>query len=309
MSTEESLAPEWLLSAQIGLCSCTPSGRRSKQGFLNKTVAGLSGVVRRALQADDLAHTDGLLQRLDPRTKIVTLLGVLVVSAFVRHTPVLLAMWVLTLLVAMASAIPGRSFAARVWLTVPLFTGIVVLPATLNLVTAGEIVIPLRTWFGHPVGITRQGLGAATLIVSRVAVSMSLVMLLTMTTAWNRVLAALRSLRLPRVFVLVIGMTYRYVFHLLDTVDEMYVARRARTVTTDRNPDLGREVVAATAGSLFGKSYALADEVHQAMTARGWTGNARTLRTERMSWRDAAWVAVCVSIGLAVVVADRALGR
>ena len=42
--------------------------------------------------------------------------------------------------------------------------------------------------------MTSQGLTSAGLIVTRVAVSISLVVLLTLTTPWNRLLAALRAL-------------------------------------------------------------------------------------------------------------------
>ena len=48
-------------------------------------------------------------------------------------------------------------FVKRVWLFIPIFTGIVVLPATFNFVTPGTIVVPFGTWFGHPVGMTARG--------------------------------------------------------------------------------------------------------------------------------------------------------
>jgi energy-coupling factor transporter transmembrane protein EcfT len=83
----------------------------------------------------------------------------------------------------------------------------VVLPATVSIITPGRVVVPLgHWWLGHPIGITRQGLEGAGLIVTRVAVSISLVVLLTLTTLWNRLLAALRALWVPRMFVLVLAM-------------------------------------------------------------------------------------------------------
>jgi cobalt/nickel transport system permease protein len=142
-----------------------------------------------------------------------------------------------------------------------------------------------------------------------VAVSVSLVVLLTLTTSWTRLLASLRSLLVPRLFILVLGMTYRYVFHLLDAVDEMHVARKARTVSSTANNAVGRRFVAASAGALFGKSHALAEEVHQAMTARGWNGDARTLNTLRLVARDAAFLATCVMACSITLVVDRGLGN
>src|SRR5262249_31138922 len=145
----------------------------------------------------------------------LTLIGLLVATAFLRSVPALLAMYAITLALATLSRLPLRFFLKRVWLFIPIFTGIVVLPATLNLITEGTIVIPLGTWFGHEVGITSEGLHAAAIIVIRVATSISLVVLLTLTTPWNRLMAALRALFVPKMLILVLGMAYRYLFHLL----------------------------------------------------------------------------------------------
>ena len=244
----------------------------------------------------------------DRYSTLVVLFGLLIVAAFVRHIPVLLGLYVLTLALASMSAMPLGFFVKRVWLFVPIFTGIVVLPATLNLITPGTIVVPLGTWFGHEVGLTSEGLHGAAIIIVRVAVSISLVVLLTLTTPWTRLLAALRALFVPKMFVLVLGMAYRYLFHLLGSVTDMYTARTSRTVDPDVGVASGRRFVAASAGALFGKAHALSDEVYLAMLARGYDGNARTLKAFRIRTLDVVWVAGCVLLGVAILGLDRALG-
>ncbi len=168
------------------------------------------------------------------------------------------------------------------WLFVPIFTGIVVLPATLNIITPGTIVVPLGNWWfgqpdrGHQPGPRRP----PALIVTRVAVSISLVVLLTLTTPWPKLMAALRALFVPRMFIQVIGMAYRYIFYLLGSVDDMYTARKSRMVGADTDVSVReRAFVAATAGALFGKAHALSEEVHLAMVSRGYTGNARSIES------------------------------
>jgi cobalt ECF transporter T component CbiQ len=301
-------APDWLLRDEVGLCPCGCIGRRSRRGFVEKTITGGADVVRQALFSDDIASRRGLLQVIEPRVKLLTMLALLLAAAFVRHAPVLVALYGVTLVLAAGSQLRLSFFVRRVWLFVPLFTGLVVAPATLNLVTHGQIVVPLGTWFGHPVGLTRQGLDAAALIVSRVAVSISLVVLLTLTTPWNRLLASLRALFVPRVFVQVLGMTYRYLFHLVNGIGEMYTARTARTVRRDRDVVKGRAFVAATGGALFGKAHALSEEVHLAMVARGYTGSTRVLRPLRPRAVDAIWAAACLAAIIAVVGVDRVFG-
>jgi len=307
--TTTATAPTWLLEREVGLCPCGCIGKRRKGSFVEKTIGGAARLMQQAMFSEDMAAKRGLLQRIEPRVKLLTLLGLLVSASLVRHIPVLLVLYAATLLLAAASGLSLSFFIKRVWLFIPVFTGIVVLPATFSFVTPGHIVVPFGTWFGHRVGMTGQGLTAAGLIVTRVAVSISLVVLLTLTTPWNRLLAALRALALPRMFVLVLAMAYRYVFHLLNSVSEMYTARKARTVGTETDVASGRRFVAASAGALFGKSHALSEEVHMAMLARGYTGNVRTIAPARIAVRDGLWTLVCLAAAFATVGGDRALGR
>ena len=108
----------------------------------------------------------------------------------------------------------------------------------------------------------------------------------------------LRALFVPSVFVLVLAMTYRYLFHLLNGVTDMYTARQARTVTRDTDVTKGRGFVAATGGALFGKAHALSEEVHQAMVSRGYTGSHRTLQHARVRAVDALWILACAGCAI-----------
>jgi cobalt/nickel transport system permease protein len=299
------LAPDWLVRPDPALCPCGCLGRRRKTSFVAKTLDGTSKLVRQAMFADDVAASRGLLQRVDPRVKLVTFVGLLVTAAFVRSIPALAALYLVTLVLAALSGLSVGFFVKRVWLFVPLFTGIVVLPATLNVVTSGHIVVRLGTWFGHELGVTSEGLHAAGLIVLRVATSISIVVLLTLTTPWHQVLAALRSLFVPKMFVLVLAMAYRYVFHLLTAVTDMYTARRSRTAGSDRDAVPGRRFVAASAGALFGKAHTVSEEVYLAMVSRGYTGEVRTLRRARLGVVDAAWIVVTVMLALSLLGLDR----
>jgi cobalt/nickel transport system permease protein len=308
--TAATTTPQWLIESQVGLCPCGCIGTRSKTGFVEKTIGGAAGVMRQAMFSEDVASQRGLLQRVEPRIKLASLLLLLIAAALVRHLPVLLGLYSVTLVLAALSKLSLGFFIKRVWLFIPIFTGIVVLPATLNIITKGRVVVPLGYWwFGHRIGMTSQGLNSAGLIITRVAVSISLVVLLTLTTPWSKLLAALRALAVPRMFVLVLGMCYRYIFHLLNAVTDMYTARRARMVGRDADVASGRAFVAATAGALFGKSHALSEEVHLAMVSRGYNGNIRTLAGARIRTADVVWGLSCLATAVAVYGGDRALGR
>lgn len=301
--------PDWLVRGEVAMCPCGCIGRRKKGSFIEKTLGGGAELMRRVMFSEDMAGQPGLLQRLDPRAKIVALMVLLVTAALLHNIGSLIGMYLLALVVAASSRLPLGFFIKRVWLFIPIFTLIVVLPATLSIITPGKVLVELWTWHGQPEGLTEQGLTSAALVVSRVAVSISLVVLLTLTTPWIKLLSGLRALGVPRIFVLIIGMCYRYIFLLLGSVTDMYESRKSRTVGAVQHDKSARDFATASVGALFGKAAHLSEEVHQAMVARGYRGDARTLQGSRLGSIDVAFglaVLLCVA---AVLGGDRLLGR
>ena len=281
--------------------------RRTPGGFLSSTLVGAAALLRHTVFSAEIAARPGLAQGVDARVKLGTTVGLLITVGLVRSLPVLLACYAATVILATSSNVPFRAFISRVWLFVPIFTGIIVLPATLSFVTPGTIILPLGHWDGALVGVTAQGLYGAGLIVARVATSVSLVLLLTLTTPWAQLLAALHSLGVPAVFVLTIGLTYRYIFLLLDGVQEMYTARQARPHSAKGRA--GRQLATATMGVLFGKTYLLSTEVHQAMVARGFAGRALILDQPRLRTLDLSWGGLALLASAVILIVDNLLGN
>jgi energy-coupling factor transporter transmembrane protein EcfT len=163
--------------------------------------------------------------------------------------------------------------------------------------------MPLVVLLHHPyVAITDTGMAAFALLTMRVSVTVSLAVLLTMSTPWHRLLAAMRSLKAPSIFVALMAMTYRYITVLMQIADDMFTARKSRTVGRVLD-DEARRFVGSGIGVLFSKTLALTDEVISAMTARGYTGEIKVLSQSIWNRRDKMWVtgafviAVALSIG------------
>ena len=77
-------------------------------------------------------------------------------------------------------------------------------------------------------GVSAAGVWGAVVFVVRVGVSVSLAVLLVLTTPWADLLKSLHALKVPHVFVLVLSMTYRYIFLFLHTLNGMFEARKSR---------------------------------------------------------------------------------
>ena len=95
-------------------------------------------------------------------------------------------------------------------------------------------------------------------------------------------------MRVPAVLVIILGMTYRYIFLLLRLASDFFEARRSRMIRPLSPPDQ-RRMAGAAAGVLLHKSLQLSDDVYSAMLSRGFRGEAYTIHAFQMQSRD--WLA------------------
>ena len=84
------------------------------------------------------------------------------------------------------------------------------------------------------------------------------------------------------VFVVILGMTCRYILLMLETAHEMFESRKSRTVGAASRADQRRMAV-SSAGVLLGKTFQLSGEVYLAMQARGFRGEVYLLDDFRMT--------------------------
>jgi cobalt/nickel transport system permease protein len=291
------MIPDWL--AQDSSSVPHPaSPYASRAGFVERTIDNAAKYLRDAIISETIAKRYGLLQSLDPRVKVITILTIIVSVSIMRSPLTIWGIYCFTLLLAVASSVSLIFFIKRVWLFIPLFSAFVVIPALFNVVTPGE---PIWTVFhlarSHEIGpyyipetitITRQGMLTAVTFIGRVSASVSLAVLLTLTTLWSDLLQALRVLRVPRIFVLILGMTYRYIILLVHTVYDIHVARKSRTLHYG-STGTEQRWVASRMGYLFKKTYTMSYDVHNAMLSRGFSGDVRSITVFMTRSCDYAW--------------------
>jgi len=307
--------PSWLLASSGGAGGPAQPARprRSRRLFADRLLATLAAWVERAMVADELARRRGLLQRLDPRVKLVSLLALIVAAALATRVAVLAALLLAALALVPASRLSLRQFAARAWLFVPLFTAIIMLPAVFSAVTPGRPVVTLWSHAALPwplpssLAVTSSGVLVFGRLVLRVTVVVSFAVLLTLTTPWPELLKALRAVAVPRGFVFVLAVAYRYVFTLVRLVQDMAVARTSRLVGPVTAGE-DRRFLAAAVAAVFGKSQAASEEVYLAMVSRGYRGEPRTLSSWRVGRLDVVWSAAVAAALAALLWSTLAAG-
>jgi cobalt/nickel transport system permease protein len=255
------------------------------KNFGEKTILDIQAIFCDLFYSEEITHKKGLLQLLDPRVKMFSFLGLIIIANLLRTIPRLTMIIGYILLLAVCSQIPIIRYLRRVLTMSVLFTGIVVLPSLFNLVTPGEPLWQISKYLY----ITKQGSYGASLLVLRSFTSISLIYLLTSTTKWAELLKSLKAIKIPVTFVATLEMAHRYIFLGLEMASNLFMARKSRSLGKG-TVGAGRLFVANTMGNLLIRTTVMGDDVYQAMISRGYTGEVKTMSRFQVGIADYLWL-------------------
>lgn len=216
--------------------------------------------------AADHAHLhvpgDTLVHRLPPHIKLV---GLVVFVTAVALTPrqavgAFAADAAVLLLTLVAARLPPRLVLVRLTVIVPFLVFAVLVP----LIAGGEQVDVLG------MSLSRDGLWAAWNVTAKAVLGATASIVLAATTPVPDVIRGLNRLRVPAVLVGIVAFMFRYLDLLVDQTRRMRHAMVARGHDPRWLWQIGP--IAASAGTLFVRSYERGERVHHAMLARGYTG-------------------------------------
>lgn len=265
------------------------------RGFIERSLEALVRALGHAIESEEIAKSDGLLQHLDPRVKLVGFFSLILASVLSRSLVIISAIFAFAILMAMCSRVPLLTLVKRVWLPILIFTTIIGAPALF--MTPGQVI------YRFPIlnlGITAQGARSTLFLLARTETAATLSLLLVLCTYWTHLLKALRALRVPAVVVVVLGMTHRYIFLLLETARETFESRRSRIINSLRGSE-SRQLAVNTAAVLMDRSLQVADDVYMAMQSRGYDGEVRVMPEFRMKRKDYAVLAFLLSLSAIAV--------
>jgi cobalt/nickel transport system permease protein len=236
------------------------------------------------------------LHRARPQCKLAaTFLFVLAVVATPREAFWAYGVYALTLgVLARVAGLPLATLARRLAIELPFLLFAVFLP----LVGQGERVEVL----GVPLSV--EGLWAAWNIVVKGTLGVAASVILAATTPVPELLRGLERLCLPAAFTTIAGFMVRYGDVITDEVRRMRIARVSRG--HDPRWIWQARAMAATAGTLFIRSYERGERVYLAMVSRGYAGSMPVL--EDLAATRAQWLAALALPAAAALVAVTAWG-
>lgn len=300
------ILPTWMtsLNPQSGKTSC----KRRSMGFLHKTLYEIKTTLASDLQTEQLAAQPGLLQRIDPRVKLIGLIILVIAAGLTRSMAALVFLAILSAGLMYTSKLPAWTLQRRIWGIIPVISLLAAAPGMLSIFNPGVPILVLcadpegvrigSLHLAGPIYISRQGVVAAFFLFLRSGLSLSLGTLLVLTTPIAQLLRSIRVLRVPTLMVMVMEMSYRYLILLLTISLEMFEARKMRTVGS-LSGSTQRSMVGSSVAALFERSISLSEEVFQAMTARGYTGEAVSI--EPLAFRRLDITAFTIIIFLAII--------
>lgn len=245
---------------------------------------------------DRYYHAESPLHRLDPRVKVVLAVAFILSNALLPDGAwaAFGLAWILILLANHFSSL-GVDFSFR--------RSFIALPFALAAVSAifmpaGQ---PLAEWTLGPIQLipTDAGVLRFASIMLRAWLSVQAGILLVSVTQFPDMIHAFEHLRVPAILTTIVAFLYRYLFVLTDEVLRLLRARDARSAAlpglkSGRNVFWRAKIAGNMAGQLFLRSYERSDRIYNAMLARGYQGQLRTLRAHILARRD--WLILFIVI-------------
>ena len=216
---------------------------------------------------------NSLVHRLDPRTKILGVLGYVVILFLIRDFAGYGMMAVITVLTAAVARLPLKMLVRG--LRPVLF--IIVLTVTLNAVmTPGELL-----WSVGPFGVTREGLFQAAIMACRLLLLIITTSMLTLTTApidltdgLEYLMGPFRRIGVPaHELAMVMTIALRFFPTLLDEAERIMKAQMARGADFQSGGFIQRaKNMVPLLVPLFVRAFRRADDLALAMEARCYRG-------------------------------------
>lgn len=241
-----------------------------------------------------------LIHQLDARVKFVLALAFILTAALIPPGawPAYVLLFTLILAAEILSELGVGYVMRRAALALPFV--LAALPVLFTL--PGEPLLRFRL-LGLDLALTAAGLERFLGIALKSWLSVQAAILLTASTPFPELLAAMRAVRIPSLLVAIFGLMWRYLFVLVDEALRLMRARAARSGHSER-PDLkaggslawrGR-VAGGMAGSLFLRAFDRSDRIYQAMTARGYDGGVCFLPVPGLTPRSWLVLGLCLAL-------------
>ncbi len=284
--------------------------RRSSLTFLDKTILNSANAVKSIYLQGENGAKNGLIQKINPRVKFISLIYMAIVISLVNTvaSQILIALFIFIGYVVARLRI--LEVFKKIFFLAFIFGFLVVLPASLNVITPGKIIFNLISFtkpshfliynIPEKIGFTKNGIEVVTLIFFRVLNSVSFAFLIIYTTPFPSFIKSFKIIRVPDTFLMIITLAYKFIFILSRTIEETYFALKSRLSGNIRMSAL-RKLVNGRIFFIFKKSAMIYENTYFAMVSRGYTGRIILHSKNRFVVRDFIALGIIITFGIVVI--------
>jgi cobalt/nickel transport system permease protein len=267
--------------------------------FIGRSLMSALSFLKDSVFAEEYSLRKGFLQGIDPRLKISSFALLFIAAILLKKIELLILLYCLCLLLVVLSKISLGYFIKRTWIFIPLFSLFIAVPAIFSIFSPGEAIVTLKLIFFQLI-ITREGVRVALLFVLRVLVSVSYAVVLSLTTRHTALLRVLRIFGIPQVFIMTLGMCYRYIYLFVQIIENTYLSIKSRVGRVPCHKK-GQIIVTWNMAYLWQKSYGLSQQVYGAMLSRGYRGEPAISDDFKAKLKDWAWLSFAVVFFVAIL--------
>jgi energy-coupling factor transporter transmembrane protein EcfT len=278
-----------------------------KMSFIEKGMNQFAGVIKSGYIQWDTVSMDGYFQRIDARIKILFLIFYVVIVSLKKEIIPEIYLGSFVFALVLLSRLNIFSFYKKVFLLGFFFGFLIAAPSALNLIVKGEVIFPVlhlskdyNFWVYHipaEIGITREGLNVVAMLTMRVVNSLTISFLVLYTTSFPDIIKALKVMKVPDSFLMIITLSYKYIFIFAKTVEDMYRAKKSKLVRQVDNRD-ARKWAAGRMGFIFNKTRLRCEEIFKAMLSRGFSEEVKLYESRKLDSHDIVTGGILLIIGV-----------
>jgi cobalt/nickel transport system permease protein len=254
---------------------------RAKLSFLDKTIINSSKAVKSIyLQAENAARNN-FIQEINPKVKFISLIYMSVVVSVVNNPVAQILISSFIFLSYITARLNIFEVYRKIFFLAFIFGFLVVLPASLNIITPGKIVLTIIK-FNKPshfliynipqnIGFTTNGIQVVSLVFLRVLNSVAFALLVVFTTPFPTFLKSFKMIGVPDTFLMIVSLAYKYIFILSRTIEETYFAFKSRLSGNIKNSNI-RRLIGGRIFFIFKRSMIIYEDTYHAMISRGYSG-------------------------------------
>lgn len=226
---------------------------------------------------DKFAYISGL-KKINPTEKflfgIITMFLCIGLNNIFDSIAILIIMSSVTII---KGKIPFKSYMK--FMTLPMtFLLIGVITIAINVIDSGQVTILSFKLFNLTLGCTKESIEISSKLFLKSLASVSCLYFITLSTPIFEILVVLKKFKLPKLFIELMGLVYRFIFVLLETANMIFISQDSRLGYS--NIKIGYKSLGKLVSALFISAYKRSQDIYTAMESRGYYGEINLLDEE-----------------------------